>query len=139
MSKISYDDKVTLKELPNIQEIHKVTADNMNEIKSVVNENSTKLDNINCYVDNNYNNATTFDILIKHKGISQINSAIVSAGFQWFGIITVGNNVQLWTNKLSGTLNCTAKLKSHSATEVVVTLDFGTEVVYGGIRVISFN
>ena len=39
MAKITYDDKVYLNENASIAEINKVTDDNMNEIKSVVNEN----------------------------------------------------------------------------------------------------
>lgn len=38
MAKITYDDKVALNEEPSIAEINKVTDDNMNEIKSSVND-----------------------------------------------------------------------------------------------------
>lgn len=37
MNLITYADKVTLNENPNVAEINKVTADNMNEIKNVIN------------------------------------------------------------------------------------------------------
>lgn len=39
---ITYTDKVALNENPNVAEINKVTDDNMNEIKSVVNNNATE-------------------------------------------------------------------------------------------------
>ena len=39
---ITYTDKVALNENPNVAEINKVTDDNMNEIKSVVNNNASE-------------------------------------------------------------------------------------------------
>lgn len=39
---ITYDDKVALNENPNVADINKVTDDDMNEIKSVVNNNATE-------------------------------------------------------------------------------------------------
>ena len=39
---ITYDDKVALNENPSVAEINKVTDDNMNEIKNVVNNNATE-------------------------------------------------------------------------------------------------
>lgn len=44
MAKITYEDKVTLKGLPEIAEINKITADNMNEIKDVVNDMADMFD-----------------------------------------------------------------------------------------------
>lgn len=41
MAQITYDDKVALYENTDIADINKVKADDMNEIKSVVNENNT--------------------------------------------------------------------------------------------------
>lgn len=38
MAKITYEDKVAIKEQATIAEINKITAENMNEIKKVVNE-----------------------------------------------------------------------------------------------------
>lgn len=38
MAKITYEDKVAIKEQTAIPEINKITAENMNEIKEVVNE-----------------------------------------------------------------------------------------------------
>jgi hypothetical protein len=53
---ITYDDKVALNENPGVAEINKVTDDNMNEIKSVVNNNAsetstntTKITNLQAY------------------------------------------------------------------------------------------
>ena len=39
MSKITYTDKVTLNENPNVADVNKVKASDMNEIKNVVNAN----------------------------------------------------------------------------------------------------
>ena len=39
MSKITYSDKVTLNENPNVADVNKVKADDLNEIKNVVNAN----------------------------------------------------------------------------------------------------
>ena len=39
---ITYTDKVALNENPNVADINKVTDDDMNEIKSVVNNNSNE-------------------------------------------------------------------------------------------------
>lgn len=43
MSKITYTDKVALNQNPNVQDINKVNATDMNEIKNVVNSNETKV------------------------------------------------------------------------------------------------
>lgn len=42
MSKITYTDKVTLNENPNVADVNKVKADDLNEIKNVVNANDDK-------------------------------------------------------------------------------------------------
>ena len=42
MSKITYTDKVTLNENPNVADVNKVRADDLNEIKNVVNANDDK-------------------------------------------------------------------------------------------------
>ena len=47
MSEITYDDKIDLNVESTIANINKVTASDMNEIKSVVNENAETLDEIN--------------------------------------------------------------------------------------------
>ena len=43
MGKINYEDKVFLNKLSDIDEVNKVTDDNMNEIKRVVNENDDNI------------------------------------------------------------------------------------------------
>lgn len=43
MSKITYTDKVTLNENPNVADVNKVKADDLNEIKNVVNANADNL------------------------------------------------------------------------------------------------
>ena len=42
MSKITYADKVTLKENPNVADVNKIKAGDLNEIKNVVNANDDK-------------------------------------------------------------------------------------------------
>lgn len=42
MSKITYTDKVTLNENPNVADVNKVKANDLNEIKNVVNANDDK-------------------------------------------------------------------------------------------------
>ena len=46
MSKITYSDKVKLNENPNVADINKVKADDLNEIKNVVNENDDNVGNL---------------------------------------------------------------------------------------------
>jgi hypothetical protein len=46
LTQITYSNKETLNEQPSIADINKVTADNMNEIKSVVNNGITTIDRI---------------------------------------------------------------------------------------------
>ena len=46
MSKITWDDKVTLIDQPDVARINKVIDDDMNEIKSVVNDNDDSLSDI---------------------------------------------------------------------------------------------
>ena len=47
MSKITYADKVTLNENPNVADVNKVKASDMNEIKNVVNANDDAINEIN--------------------------------------------------------------------------------------------
>ena len=58
MAKITYDDKVALITNPDIPDVNKVKSDDMNEIKSVVNENDDKFltngVNIGTSVDSSY-------------------------------------------------------------------------------------
>lgn len=46
MSKITYDNKVTLNENPNVADVNKVKADDLNEIKNVVNANDDNVGDI---------------------------------------------------------------------------------------------
>lgn len=52
MSKITYDDKVALNVNSNIADINKVNASDMNEIKTVVNNNDDILNNLQTYSTN---------------------------------------------------------------------------------------
>jgi hypothetical protein len=49
---ITYDNKVAINENPNIADVNKVKDDDMNEIKSVVNNNATELSNTETAVTN---------------------------------------------------------------------------------------
>lgn len=50
MSKITYSDKEFIYENASIPEINKITDENMNEIKTVVNENDTRLSTVEKYI-----------------------------------------------------------------------------------------
>jgi hypothetical protein len=56
MSKITYANKVAINENPEISDIHKVTDNDMNEIKAVVNNNDDDMTTIST----NLTNATTY-------------------------------------------------------------------------------
>jgi hypothetical protein len=80
MSKITYDDKVALNVNSNIADINKVNASDMNEIKTVVNNNANTLDNL---LSNTYGTSQT-------EGYSQeyINNKLASS--EW---VDLGNTV----------------------------------------------
>ena len=68
MSKITYTNKVTLNDYPDIANINKCTAGDLNEIKTVVNEND---DNVG--VLNNLNTTTKTNIV---SAINEVNTAL---------------------------------------------------------------
>ena len=91
MSKITYDDKVALNENPEIADINKVTDDDMNEIKQVVNDNANTLDNL---LSNTYGTSQT-------EGYSQeyINNNV--------GVVDSGsNNNGSYIKFADGTMIC---------------------------------
>lgn len=59
MSQITFQNKVTLNPKPEVAEINKVTADNLNEIKDVVNSNAT---NTNNNFSDAYSTSTTYNV-----------------------------------------------------------------------------
>lgn len=52
---ITYNNKVAINENPNIADVNKVKDDDMNEIKSVVNNNATELSNLGTYSESEVN------------------------------------------------------------------------------------
>lgn len=61
---ITYDNKAFLNENPSIPDVNKITDDDMNEIKSVVNTNETNLSTLQT----NFTNATTYSTTEKVIG-----------------------------------------------------------------------
>lgn len=100
MSKITYEDKVALNENSQIAEINKVTAGNMNEIKQVVNEQSTNIGTLNNLITPNKDNL-----------VGAINSVVES------GSNTNGNYVKY----ADGTMICTKKI----VTQQQINVAFG--------------
>ena len=89
MSKITYTDKVTLNENPNVADINKVKASDMNEIKNVVNANDDaineilKTKNINLTVNMDYVYSTDLDytcIKIGNVAFLSINTIAFKVG-----------------------------------------------------------
>lgn len=100
MAKITYEDKVALNENSQIAEINKVTAGNMNEIKQVVNEQSTNIGTLNNLITPNKDNL-----------VGAINSVVES------GSNTNGNYVKY----ADGTMICTKKI----VTQQQINVAFG--------------
>ena len=61
---ITYDDKVALNENPSVAEINKVTDNNMNEIKSVVNNNASEPSTNTTNITTNTNDITSLKKLV---------------------------------------------------------------------------
>ena len=92
MSKITYTDKVTLNENPNVADVNKVKADDLNEIKNVVNAN-----------DNNVGDLAD----LKTTDVSSVVNAINEL------IIESGNNYIKFSN---GTLICWGETSAFNIT-----------------------
>ena len=100
MAQITYDDKVALNENPSVAEINKVTDNNMNEIKEVVNNNATetstnttKITNLQTYSTNETN---TGQIWIDGKPIYRKVVDLGSLGSQTQ--ISYGNQIDTITS-----------------------------------------
>ena len=97
MSKITYTDKVTLNENPNVADVNKVKASDMNEIKNVVNANDDDLNeilktkNINLTINTDYVYSTDWDyacIKIGNVVFLSINTIAFKVGnIPNFGVI----------------------------------------------------
>ena len=68
MSKITYTNKVTLNDYPDIANINKCTAGDLNEIKAVVNENDDNVGDLT-----NLNTTTKTNIV---SAINEVNTAL---------------------------------------------------------------
>ena len=81
MSKITYADKVALNENPSVADVNKVKADDLNEIKNVVNENDANIMKINDKLLNiDYNEIKNKPII--YEGWSQSVSFELPSGRQ---------------------------------------------------------
>lgn len=85
MSKITYTDKVTVNENPNVADVNKVRASDMNEIKRVVNANDNALNE-----------------LLKTKNINlTINTDYVYSKDWDYSCVKIGNVVFLFINTIA--------------------------------------
>lgn len=75
MAQITYENKQTLNTNPSIPSVNKVESDNMNEIKSVVNENDT---NVGSLSNLNTTDKTSIVNAINEVNTNQINSSTYS-------------------------------------------------------------
>lgn len=89
---ITYEDKVALNENPDIADINKVTAGNMNEIKRVVNEQRTNIGDLS--------NLTT---PIKDNLVVAINSMVESGSNANGDYIKYSDGTMICTKKVSFT------------------------------------
>lgn len=96
MSKITYSDKVTLNENPNVADVNKVKADDLNEIKNVVNANDDNVGNIS--------DLKTTDV---SSVVNAVNELVDKANYK---ISTSGNwtikkydngYVEMWLNEVA--------------------------------------
>ena len=102
MSKITYADKVTLNENPNVADVNKVKADDLNEIKNVVNAN-----------DNNVGDLAD----LKTDDVSSIVNAINEL------IIESGNNYIKFSNGILIMWGTTTVGKIPPAADKRITID----------------
>lgn len=93
MSKITYTDKVTLNENPNVEDVNKVRADDLNEIKNVVNAND---DNVGDLAD------------LKTTDVSSVVNAVNEIVGQ--NNITTGSNAVKTGRKVDGKDEYTQKI-----------------------------
>lgn len=96
MSKITYSDKVTLNENPNVADVNKVKADDLNEIKNVVNANDDNVGDIS--------DLKTTDV---SSVVNAVNELVDKANYK---ISTSGNwtikkydngYVEMWLNEVA--------------------------------------
>lgn len=108
MAQITYTNKVALNENPEIADINKVTDDDMNEIKSVVNTN-----------DDNVGDITTLTTTTKTSTVSAINELNSTKATS----NDVGNIANLTTTDKTSVVNAVNELNSNKASknEVIIS------------------
>lgn len=81
-------------------------------------------------------NSNTFEIIIPHRGSSNIKSALVITT-EWCGIVSIGSSSQTWVYMLGNRneTHCTAEQIENTNTYVKVKLTF-TGIQYGGLSAI---
>ena len=84
MSKITYTDKVTLNENPNVADVNKVKADDLNEIKNVVNANDDKFN----YTQEEQRIGTWIDGKPLYRKVSNVS---ISDKSTWTSLISIPN------------------------------------------------
>jgi hypothetical protein len=112
---ITYDDKVALNENPSVAEINKVTDDNMNEIKSVVNNNASE-------TSTNTTNITTNTTKITN--LQTYSTSETNTGQTWI------NNKPIYRKVFSFT---TPAGNTDYTINTGVSMDYIIKI-YGGIR-----
>lgn len=88
MSKITYTDKVTLNENPNVADVNKVKADDLNEIKNVVNANADNLNKIenqlqNIVIYEGWSQSVSFELPIGRHALVLSSSASAGVLLIW--------------------------------------------------------
>ena len=99
MSKITYTDKVTLNENPNVADVNKIKADNLNEIKNVVNANADDLNEIN----DKFNYSTEEQRIGKWIDGKPIYRKVITTTVNASGSISTGISHMDWLVRAMGT------------------------------------
>lgn len=117
MAQITYADKAAINENPNVNAINKIRDEDMNEIKSVVNENATTLDNLvvttqttsdtNTYSCNYINGTTLYNDASGSNGTIQLSDSVSNYTYlEIYAKPNVTNYVPIVTKTLiTGTTN----------------------------------
>lgn len=106
MSKITYTNKVALNENADIPNVNKVTDDDMNEIKTVVNNNDDELTTINT----NLTNATTYSTDEIRVGTWINNKPIYRKVLT--GTLPIGSGENVFTISNANIINFNGMVKS---------------------------
>lgn len=96
MSKITYTDKVTLNENPNVKDVNKVKADDLNEIKNVVNANDDNVGDIA--------NLKTTDISSVVNAVNEVFDKVnyeISTSGNWTIKKYDNGYVEMWLNEVA--------------------------------------